>query len=58
MTAAQQAARDAERRFPVRIRIGIPPEGFGNRLDQMSHGSTRIAVPMGGPQRHRVHEAA
>jgi hypothetical protein len=29
----QQAVRDAERRFPVRIRIGIPPKesatGFG-----------------------------
>jgi hypothetical protein len=32
----QQAVRDAEHRFPVRIRIGIPPEGFGNRLDQMN----------------------
>ena len=36
MKAAQQAARDAERRFPVRIRIGIPPEGLGSRLDQMN----------------------
>ena len=36
MRAAPQAARDAERRFPVRIRIGIPPEGLGNRLDQMN----------------------
>ena len=36
MKAAQQAARDAERRFPVRVRIGIPPEGLGNRLDQMN----------------------
>jgi hypothetical protein len=36
MRAAQQAARDAERRFPVRVRIGIPPEGLGNRLDQMN----------------------
>ena len=36
MRAAQQAARDAEHRFPVRIRIGIPPEGLGNRLDQMN----------------------
>ena len=22
---------EAERRFPVRIRIGVPPEGFGAR---------------------------
>jgi hypothetical protein len=36
MKAAQQAVRDAERRFPVRVRIGIPPEGLGNRLDQMN----------------------
>ena len=25
---------EAERRFPVRIRIGVPPEGLGSRLDQ------------------------
>jgi hypothetical protein len=36
MKAAQQAARYAERRFPVRVRIGIPPEGLGSRLDQMN----------------------
>jgi len=36
MRAAEQAAREAEHRFPVRIRIGIPPEGLGNRLDQMN----------------------
>jgi hypothetical protein len=35
MRAAQQAARDAERRFPVRVRIAVPPEGFGSRLDQI-----------------------
>ena len=35
MRATQQALRDAEGRFPVRIRIGIPPEGLGNRFDQM-----------------------
>ena len=26
---------EAERRFPVRIRIGVPLEGLGSRLDQM-----------------------
>ena len=26
---------EAERRFPVRIRIGVPPEGFGARLDAL-----------------------
>ena len=28
MRAAQQAARDAVPRFPVRIRIAVPPEGL------------------------------
>jgi hypothetical protein len=32
----KQAGREAERRFPVRIRITIPHEGFGNRLGQMN----------------------
>jgi hypothetical protein len=31
----KQAVRDAERRFPVRIRIAVPPDGFGSRLDQI-----------------------
>jgi hypothetical protein len=35
MRAAQQSVREAERRFPVRIRVGIPPEGLGGRLDKM-----------------------
>jgi hypothetical protein len=35
MRTAQQATREAEHRFPVRIRIGIPPGGLGSRLDQM-----------------------
>ena len=26
---------EAERRFPVRIRIGVPPAGLGSRLDQI-----------------------
>jgi hypothetical protein len=26
---------EAERRFPVRIRIGVPPEGLSSRLDRM-----------------------
>ena len=26
---------EAERRFPVRIRIEVPPEGLGTRLDQL-----------------------
>jgi hypothetical protein len=35
MRAAQQAARDAERRFAMRIRIAVPHAGFGDRLNQM-----------------------
>jgi hypothetical protein len=35
MRTAQQAIPDAERRFPVRLKIAVPPEGFGGRLDQM-----------------------
>ena len=26
---------EAERRFPVRIRIGLPPDGLGSRLDRI-----------------------
>jgi hypothetical protein len=26
----------AERRFPVRVRIGVPPGGFGQRYSQMT----------------------
>jgi hypothetical protein len=35
MRTIQKALREAELRFPVRIRIGIPPEGLGHRLDQI-----------------------
>src|ERR1700692_4416215 len=35
MRAAQQAARDAERRFPVRIRVAVPGRGLGERLNRM-----------------------
>jgi len=36
MRTNQRAGNEADRRFPVRIRIGIPPGRLGNRLDQMS----------------------
>jgi hypothetical protein len=36
MRAAQRAVLEAERRFPVRIRIAIPPDGLGGRLDQLN----------------------
>src|SRR6266850_2644628 len=26
---------EAERRFPVRLRIGVPPDGLGSRLDRI-----------------------
>ena len=35
MTAGQQAALQPERRFAVRIRIAVPPEGLGSQLAQM-----------------------
>jgi hypothetical protein len=34
--ARQQVVREAERRFPVRIRIALPPDGLGTRLDQIN----------------------
>ena len=33
--SAKLMVSEAERRFPVRIRIGVPAGGFGERLDQM-----------------------
>jgi hypothetical protein len=36
MRAAQQTVRDAECRFPVRIKIAVPPEGLGGRRDQIN----------------------
>ena len=33
--SAKRMVSEAERRFPVRIRIGVPPGGLGQRLDQM-----------------------
>ena len=36
MRAAQQAVLETERRFPVRIRIAIPPDGIDSRLDQLN----------------------
>jgi hypothetical protein len=29
------SVRDAERRFPVRVRVAVPPEGFDSRLDEI-----------------------
>ncbi len=33
--AAQQTQREAERQFPVRIRIAVPSDGFGRQLAVM-----------------------
>ena len=30
-----RAQREAERRYPVRLRIAVPPEGFGRQLEIM-----------------------
>jgi len=35
MRAAQQAILDAERPFPVRIRVAVPPEGSSDSLDRI-----------------------
>src|SRR5216683_662538 len=35
MAASSKLMMEAERRFPVRIRVGVPLEGLGGRLDQM-----------------------
>jgi hypothetical protein len=35
MRATRQALSDADRRFLVRIRIGVPPHGLGERIDQI-----------------------
>jgi hypothetical protein len=34
--ASMRARRETERRFPVRIRIAVPPEGLGRQLEIMS----------------------
>ena len=36
MRTNQRATSGAESRFPVRVRIGIPPGGLGRRLDEMN----------------------
>jgi hypothetical protein len=33
--APRQAQREAERQFPVRVRIAVPPEGLGRQLALM-----------------------
>jgi hypothetical protein len=38
----------AERRFPMRIRIGVPPYGFGRRHTEMTPGLMRIAARTAG----------
>jgi len=31
--ASTQARREVERRFPVRVRVAVPPEGLGRQLE-------------------------
>jgi hypothetical protein len=33
--SSMRAKREAERRFPVRIRVAVPPDGFGRQLAVM-----------------------
>jgi hypothetical protein len=55
MKAAQQAARNTERRFPVRVTIGIPLEGLGSRLDQMNAWLDANCGANGWTSTHRAH---
>jgi hypothetical protein len=48
MRSRQQLARDAERRFPVRVRIAVPSAGLGVRLTQMHDCSIRMPALTGG----------
>ena len=36
----------AERRFPVRIRIGVPPGGFGRRHAEMTAWLCQLHIPL------------
>jgi hypothetical protein len=36
MRAAQRAVLEAERRFPVRIRVALLPDGLGTQVDQIN----------------------
>jgi hypothetical protein len=49
---------EAERRFPVRIRIAVPPDGLGSRLDTIkgwldenAGASGRAMTPSGDTRR-------
>jgi hypothetical protein len=33
--AVRRAQREADRRFPVRVRVAVPPDGFGRQLAVM-----------------------
>ncbi|HTT80796.1 MAG TPA: hypothetical protein VMF86_14065 [Stellaceae bacterium] len=35
-TGSKLLIGEAERRFPVRLRLAVPPDGFGGRLDAMA----------------------
>jgi hypothetical protein len=52
----------AERRFPVRIRITVPPGGLGQRYARMTAWLARIAEPTDGDDTvrdaWRAHDAA
>jgi hypothetical protein len=61
MRAAQIATRYNERRFPVRIRIGVPPTGLGKQLTQMQdwldHNAGADGWAMTPSGERRVHDA-
>ena len=45
--SSQHQQREAERRYPVRVRIAVPPEGLGQQLALM-HAVVRFAHIAGG----------
>jgi hypothetical protein len=62
-TAAERSRREAERQFPVRIRIAVPPGGFGRQLAVMHtwldetcgpNGWTSMPAGLGGVRNDAV----
>ncbi|HEV2187191.1 MAG TPA: hypothetical protein VGR70_08280 [Stellaceae bacterium] len=44
---AQGIQREAERQFPVRVRIAVPPGGFGRQLEIMQAWLDEVCGPAG-----------
>jgi hypothetical protein len=44
---ALRIQREAERQFPVRVRIAVPPDGFGRQLEIMHAWLDQVCGPTG-----------